>query len=145
MSIGKSSLARAAAATTRPAAETAPQKTTMTATQVAIAAIHVAKGQKVSADTALVQSVAKHGVLEPLLLAQTGADTLTLVSGARRLAAAAQAGLDSVPAVVVPMTAAEATAARREIARFIAPITTTINATAQEPTTVGQAMPAWLL
>ncbi len=144
MSIGKSSLARAAAATTRPATETVPQKSTMTATQVAIAAIRLPKG-KPDADGALVKSVAKHGVLEPVLLAQTDEATLMLVSGARRVVAAAEAGLSSVPAVILPMTAAEATAARRELARFASASAPVAQASAAEATAVGQAMPAWLL
>lgn len=146
MSIGKSSLARAAAATARPSAETAPKQDTMTSCAVAVDAIRLPKGQKLPAASAeLVASVAKNGILEPLTLAQTGSETLTLVSGAGRLAAAKEAGLDSVPAVVVCMTAAEAAAARREIIRFATVAEHPANATADKPTAVGQAMPAWLL
>ena len=146
MSIGKSSLARAAAATARPSVETAPKQETMSSCVVAVDAIRLPKGQKppaVSAD--LVASIAKRGVLEPLTLAQTGEEKLTLLSGASRLAAAKEAGLDSVPAVVVCMTAAEASAARREIIRFATAVDKPANATADKPTAVGQAMPAWLL
>ena len=146
MSIGKSSLARAAAATARPTAETAPKQDTMTACAVAVDAIRLPKGQKLPAASAdLVASVTKKGVLEPLVLAQTGEEKLTLLSGARRLAAAKEAELESVPAVVVCMTAAEASVARREIARFAAATDKPVNAQADKPTAVGQAMPAWLL
>ncbi len=145
MSIGKSSLARAAAATARPTAETAPKQDTMTCCEVAVDTIRLPKGQKLPvASEALTASVAKNGILEPLTLAQTGGETLTLLSGARRLAAAKQAGLDTVPAVVVGLTAAEASAARREITRFAA-ADTPAHAQADKPTAVGQAMPAWLL
>lgn len=146
MSIGKSSLARAAAATARPSAEAAPKQDTMTACAVAVDAIRLPKGQKLPAASAdLVASVAKKGVLEPLTLARTGEEKLTLLSGAGRLAAVKEAGLDSVPAVVVCMTAAEASAARREIIRFATAAEQPANATADKPTAVGQAMPAWLL
>ncbi len=145
MSIGKSSLARAAAATARPTAEAAPKQDTMTSCAVAVDAIRLPKGQKLPAASAqLVASIAKNGVLEPLTLAQTGSETLILLSGASRLAAAKEAGLDTVPAVVVCMTATEAAAARREITRFAA-TEKPVSAQADKPTAVGQAMPAWLL
>ncbi len=145
MSIGKSSLARAAAATARPSAEAAPKQDTMTSCAVAVEAIRLPKGQKFPAASAdLVASIAKKGVLEPLTLAQTGEEKLILLSGAGRLAAAKEAGLDTVPAVVVCMTAAEAAAARREITRFAA-ADKPAHVQADKPTAVGQAMPAWLL
>ena len=145
MSIGKSSLARAAAATARPTTESAPKQDTMTSCAVAVDAIRLPKGQKLpDASAQLVASIAKNGVLEPLTLAQTGSETLTLLSGASRLAAAKEAGLDTVPAVVVCMTAAEAAAARREITRFAA-TEKPVNAAAENATAVGQVMPAWLL
>lgn len=146
LSIGKSSLARAAAATARPTTETAPKQDTMTACAVSADAIRLPKGQKLPVASAdLVASVAKKGVLEPLTLAQTENETLILLSGASRLAAAKEAGLDTVPAVVMSMTAAEATAARREIIRFAALANKPTHAQADKPTAVGQAMPAWLL
>ena len=52
MSIGKSSLARAAAATARPTAETAPKQDTMTACAVAVDAIRLPKGHKLPAVSA---------------------------------------------------------------------------------------------
>ncbi len=146
MSIGKSSLARAAAATARPSAETAPKQDTMTSCAVSVDAIRLPKGQKLPVASAdLVASVTKNGVLEPLTLAQTGEEKLTLLSGARRLAAAKEAGLDTVPAVVVRLTVVEASAARREITRFAVSADKSAPAQADKPTAVGQAMPAWLL
>lgn len=146
MSIGKSSLARAAAATARPTAEPTPKQDTLSACAVAVSAIRLPKGHKYPAVSAeLVASVSKNGVLEPLTLAQTSEEKLTLLSGARRLVAAKEAGLDTVPAVVVCMTAAEASAARREITRFTATTDEPVSATAESATAVGQAMPAWLL
>lgn len=146
MSIGKSSLARAAAATTRPTAEPAPKQDTLSACMVAVAAIRLPKGHKypaVSAD--LVASITKNGVLEPLTLAQTGEEKLTLISGAGRLVAAKEAGLDAVPAVIVCMSTAEASAARREIARFVAAKKPPVSVAAESTTAVGQTMPSWLL
>ncbi len=146
VSIGKSSLARAAAATTRPTAETVIKQDTMTCCEVAVDAIHLPKGQKLPvASEELTASIAKNGILEPITLAQTGETTLTLLSGAQRLAAAKQAGLDTVPAVVVSMSAAQASSARREITRFAGAVATSAHAQADKPTAVGQAMPAWLL
>lgn len=145
MSIGKNSLARAAAATSGRSAAAEETKAPAQLRQVELAAILPLKGKKhtATADEPLVQSVAKYGVLEPLLLAQTGAEELRVLSGSRRLDAARQADLTAVPAVIVEMTAAEAAAAKKELSRFVAAPageTGTVEATA-----VGQAMPAWLL
>ena len=138
LSIGKSSLARAAAATARPTTETAPKQDTMTACAVSADAIRLPKGQKLPVASAdLVASIAKKGELEPLTLAQTENEALILLSGASRLAAAKEAGLDTVPAVVV--------SARREITRVAALADKPTHAQADNPTAVGQAMPAWLL
>lgn len=145
MSIGKNSLARAAAATgSRAAAETAKNPATLR--EVACEAILPLKGKKVSAAVSdeLLASVKKNGIIQPLLLAQTGPDELRVLDGAARLCAAREAGLKTVSAVIIEMTAAEATAARKELVRFAAapqaaPVATT------EVTAVGQAMPDWLL
>lgn len=144
LSIGKSSLARAAAINARPTAESVAQQATMTCREVAVASIAKGKG-KATPTEALVRSIGKNGIIEPLLLAQTAEQELVLVSGARRLAAAKELGLDTVPAVIVNMTAQEATAARREIARFVASTETAVPVAAEQATSVGQAMPAWLL
>ena len=151
VSIGKSSLARAAAAAgTRPApaAEVSPVSAGLQ--QVAVEAVSPAAGDKFPARVAdeLVQSVADAGVLEPLLLAQTAPDTLALIAGARRLVAAKKAGLSTVPAVIREMSASEASAARKEIKRFAAPAVKAAKAQDAVPkgvTTVGQSMPDWLL
>ena len=145
MSIGKNSLARAAAATgSRAAAETA--KSPATLREVACEVILPLKGKKVSAAVSdeLIASVKKNGIIQPLLLAQTGPDELRVLDGAARLCAAREAGLPAVSAVILEMTAAEATAVRKELVRFaaapqVAPVATT------EVTAVGQAMPDWLL
>ncbi len=146
MSIGKSSLARAAAMSAPHAVtENAPVQPTLAAREVAVDSIALIKGTKPATDEALVKSVRKHGVLEPLTLAQTEDGSLLLVAGARRLAAAREAGLATVPATVLTLTASAAASARREIARFVAATPTVASATPESPTAVGQAMPAWLL
>lgn len=146
LSIGKSSLARAAAATGRPVEQVSLKQETMACCMVEINGIRTIKGQKLSAASeALIRSVEKHGVLEPLLLAQTAEQELFLLSGSRRLSAAKAAGIDSVPAVIVCMSTTEASAARREIVRFASAETQAASTKPEQPTAVGQAMPAWLL
>ena len=145
MSIGKNSLARAAAATgSRAAAETA--KNPGSFRQVAVDAVLPLKGKKIAAagNAELTASVAKYGVIQPLLLAQTGPEELRVLDGAARLCAAREAGLATVPAVILEMTAAEATAARKELSRFVASAEAA-SLPATEVTAVGQAMPDWLL
>jgi len=150
VSIGKSSLARAAAVAVTPSAKAAEPVSLATGLQsVAVEAISPAAGDKwparVSAE--LVSSVEAHGVLEPVLLAQTAPGQLVLIAGARRLAAAKKAGLATVPAVIQSQTAADAAALRKEIKAFAAApkaekatLPVTAGATA-----VGEAMPDWLL
>jgi ParB/RepB/Spo0J family partition protein len=48
----------------------------------------------------LVASVSRHGILQPLLVRPGDNGTFVLVDGHRRLAAAAQAGLEQVPVLV---------------------------------------------
>ena len=48
----------------------------------------------------LAQSIRDHGVLQPVILKQTGHDSYEIVAGERRYRAARQAGLVSIPAVV---------------------------------------------
>ena len=96
----------------------------------------------------LVASVQSHGVLEPLVLAQTAPGQLVLVAGARRLAAAKKAGLATVLAVIREQTAADAAALRRELKAFTAPAVKKEKAAVSDTagaTAVGQAMPDWLL
>lgn len=48
----------------------------------------------------LVDSIREHGILQPVLLRQTGVDRYQLVAGERRFRAAEKAGLTTVPAIV---------------------------------------------
>jgi ParB family chromosome partitioning protein len=49
----------------------------------------------------LAQSISEHGVLQPLLVRDIGMGYYELVSGERRLRAAEQAGLETVPAIAL--------------------------------------------
>ena len=144
VSIGKNSLARAAAAGTNRTV-TEVTKSPGSFRQVAAASILPLKGKKLTAvpSAELTASVEKNGVIVPLLLVQTAAEELRVLDGEARLAAACAVGLSTVPAVVLEMTAAEANAARRELSRFVAAPSAPVTAT--EVTSVGQAMPDWLL
>ncbi len=145
MSIGKSSLARAAAAANTRPAETAAA-VLPGYQQVAVSAIVAAAGDKlpVRADKALVASIEECGVIEPLTVAQTAPGTLMLVAGAKRLAAAKKAGLATVPAVIVELSADKAAALRAEVRHFVGAKAEETPGTV-ETTAVGQAMPDWLL
>lgn len=57
---------------------------------------------------ALVDSIAQHGILEPILLRSLDNDTYELVAGERRYRAAKEVGLNEIPAVVRHMTNDEA-------------------------------------
>ena len=50
--------------------------------------------------TELSQSIAKHGILSPILVRETGAGGFELIAGERRLRAAKQAGLQTAPCMV---------------------------------------------
>lgn len=146
VSIGKSSLARAAAVNARPTTETVAHQPTAILRDVAVKDIRLVKGQKHQQPTEdLMRSVEKNGIIEPLLVAQTAEGDVLLLSGARRLAAAKELGLETVPAVAVTMTAAEAASARREIVRFAVKAEASKTVTQEQSTAVGQAMPSWLL
>ena len=50
--------------------------------------------------TELSQSIAKHGILSPILVRETGAGGFELIAGERRLSAAKQAGLQTAPCMI---------------------------------------------
>ncbi len=52
----------------------------------------------------LVESIKEHGVVEPVVVRLLGSGRYQLVAGQRRLEAARQAGLDTIPAVVHDLT-----------------------------------------
>ncbi len=146
VSIGKNSLARAAAATGSRTAATEVAKAPVLRL-VDPGAILPLKGKTIHAavSDALIDSIATKGVLEPVLLAQTGPDEVRVLSGNRRVCAARQAGLTAIPAVILEMTQAEAVAAQKELKRFAAAPAEPQTTAVVEATAVGQAMPDWLL
>lgn len=61
--------------------------------------ISMVKGEKPLAPTPLVESIRRHGVLQPLLV-QHARDGYRLIAGGKRLAAATAAGMSTVPCLV---------------------------------------------
>ena len=57
----------------------------------------------------LVESIRENGILTPVLVRPVGNDTYEMVSGHRRMHAAALLGLDAIPAIIREMTDDEAT------------------------------------
>ena len=60
---------------------------------------------------ALTQSIKAHGIIEPLLLRAGENGMYEIISGQRRAAAAYEAGLQNVPALIFEMTDEEAVGA----------------------------------
>lgn len=160
MSIGKSSLARAAVlagTAPEPAPASVPAAMAVKSaqsgfSQVAVADIAVS-GKKPAVPEALVRSVAENGILEPLYLARTEEGKLTVISGAKRLQAAKEAGLTVLPAVVADKTAKEAASIRNELIKaakaaqkeFPRSAEIAEELVSESITEVGDDMPDWLL
>ncbi len=115
MSIGKSSIARAAEAAAAPvvqkAAEAAAFRPSVRLTALSpsqLRPLAVVQGGEASPE--LIRSVRRHGVLVPLLAARVREEYLVLL-GEHRLAAARELGLTEVPVCVVD-TADEQSALR---------------------------------
>lgn len=105
MSIGKSSIARAAGAASSPAPKktTAAKPAAKTETQllpVAVTQLRPLAVYNGEVSPELIRSVRKHGILVPLLAARVGEEYLVLL-GEHRLAAAKELGLAEVPVCVV--------------------------------------------
>ena len=108
MSIGKSSIARAAGAAVpaqkAPSAPAATPKEEPLLMYVAVSQLRpLAVMRSGEACPELVCSVRKHGILVPLLAAHVGAEYLVLL-GEHRLAAAKELGLAEVPVCIVDAT-----------------------------------------
>jgi ParB-like nuclease domain len=74
--------------------------------QVEVAPEHAADAEL--PDEALVASIRRHGVLEPILVRPRAGGRYELLRGARRLRAARAAGLDAIPAVIRAVTELDA-------------------------------------
>ncbi len=73
--------------------------------------------EKVRLSGAFLTSVSAYGIIEPVLVYQTD-EGYRILCGSRRVAAAMQLGLETVPAVVVEADAARAHRLRRELTAF---------------------------
>lgn len=148
MSIGKSSLARAAAAANAAPVSAEEKHTTDTVIAVPVSEIRLSKGARWPlASEKLIRSITANGIAEPVLLARTGETTFVLLAGARRVSAARTLELETVPAIVRDMTPAAAQALAVELRQFTGPAPETEPATVADdkPVKVGQDMPNWLL
>ncbi len=61
---------------------------------------HVLDADASDAFAELISSIQKHGVLQPIIVRQTGQENYELVAGERRWRAAQTAGLETIPAIV---------------------------------------------
>ena len=118
MSIGKSSIARAAGSvsTAKPAKSSPTSKSakTIPANPDAVfleifpdGLIPCAAAPATEASKELVQSIRKYGILLPVLVCRTEAGELYLADGCKRIAVAKQLGLSTVPARVIPVADAK--------------------------------------
>ena len=144
MAIGKNRLARAAGAVrdqkvNSPSAAVARSRHPMLDLVAVRDVMHLPDDPKAAVvpAEALVQSVKENGIVEPLFLAGLPDSGLYLVSGHQRLAAAREAGLEAVPAVIQPVPDIEA-ALRLTV--FVAPFAT--GAAAEEPAAPETPAPA---
>lgn len=160
MPVGKSSIRRAAGAIEKEQPKKVKQAFSVqrVLTEIAVADLSVPEGKAVAADAALVKSVKKYGVLNPVFAVRKG-ETLQLADGFARYAAAKENGLTVIPAIVCEFsgtgaeTAAKDAAARR--AEKVAPtvreeiaVTDDIHEEkfkAIESVGLGKKMPAYLL
>ena len=149
MSIGKSSIARAAgsvtAAHTTPAAK--PEKPTNTLTPVEIKNIKYITPQNSdpTVPAALMASIGKAGIIAPVLVARTQKNDLYLLDGHLRVAAAKALKLETLSAVVIPVeNKKEASALLKEL-KVNAPKPDAIREAKFEAVSLTKEMPYYLL
>ena len=113
MPIGSASIRRATGAMNK--TEKKSEKVAF-AVQTALADIAVEKisGVLPQASDALIKSVKKYGVMEPVSLLAEG-EKFRIVSGACRIAAAKACGLEQVKAVVITLEGTGVTAAKKDL------------------------------
>ena len=66
----------------------------------------------------LVESVRKYGIIQPLLIKKIDDNSYTIISGHKRFFAAKKLGLKTVPAIVLDVTASEASELASELAKY---------------------------
>ena len=104
MSIGKNSIARAVNSTAAAKTQSKPYASGGTAT-FQIEKIGILGVAKTPDDIEkLIQSVAKHGILCPVLAAVTDKGDVWLIDGYRRLLAARELGISQIDATVIKVT-----------------------------------------
>ena len=113
MPIGSASIRRATGAMNK--SEKKSEKVAF-AVQTALADVAVEKisGVLPQASDALIKSVKKYGVMEPVSLLAEG-EKFRIVSGACRIAAAKACGLEQVKAVVITLEGTGVTAAKKDL------------------------------
>lgn len=116
MPLGKASIKRATGAIEKEGAK--KEKTAFSAdcvlTQVALEELRIPAGKACAASDALVKSVKKYGVIKPVFAVRKG-EEITLSAGFARVAAAKEAGLAKVPAVVCELAGTGAAAALKDL------------------------------
>lgn len=101
MSIGKSSIARAASVKAPAQQNTEKVIIAPSFTSVLAEKIELLSEGNAGDIASLKKSIERRGILSPLLIGATASGKLWLIDGARRLAAALELGISDVPAMVV--------------------------------------------
>lgn len=101
MSIGKSSIARAASVKAPAQHNTEKILTEPSFTAVSVERIELLTEIGAQDISSLKKSIERRGILLPLLIGATASGKLWLIDGARRLAAAQELGISDVPAMVL--------------------------------------------
>lgn len=116
MPLGKASIKRATGAIEKEGAK--KEKTAFSAncvlTEVALEELRIPAGKACAAGDALVKSVKKFGVIKPVFAVRKG-EEITLSAGFARVAAAKEAGLAKVPAVVCELAGTGVAAALKDL------------------------------
>ncbi len=116
MPLGKASIKRATGAIEKQGAkkEKAAFSADCVLTEVALEELRIPAGKACAASDALVKSVKKYGVIKPVFAVRKG-EEITLSAGFARVAAAKEAGLAKVPAVVCELAGTGAAAALKDL------------------------------
>ncbi|MBR7133836.1 MAG: ParB N-terminal domain-containing protein [Clostridia bacterium] len=150
MSIGKSSIARAAGSVTSahstPTAK--PKMPTSTLIPVELKSIKYLTPQAADRGTApadLVASIRKAGVISPLLIARTQKNDLYLLDGHLRVAAAVELKTEQLSAVVIPVENKKAASAIFKELNAVSPKHDVIREAKFEAISLTKEMPYYLL
>lgn len=116
MPLGKASIQRATGAIEkkRVKSEKTAFSKTCVLTEMSLASIAVAADKAVEPKAALVKSVKKYGIVEPVFALRKGEEAI-LLCGFARYAAARQAGLEKIPVVLCELTGTGADTALKEL------------------------------